>query len=134
MSRIPDCRSDEYYNQKYLSSADRREIFGFDWCAETVENFFANLEWLDENEKLLKFLEKEMPEEEQEENEWDYITLNGERETGKEKLVTYADYLRAALIEWIEMERDEVITSLIDSMTDEEYTKIKEQIDRGEAK
>ena len=34
---------------------------------------------------------------------------------------TYADLIRFELLRWIETERNELITSMIDSMSDEEY-------------
>lgn len=45
------------------------------------------------------------------------------------KVETYADLIRYKILEWIENERNELITSMIDAMDDEEYKKIKEKAD-----
>lgn len=133
MSRIPDCRRDEYYNQKYLNDKDSEFVRGFDWCAErAVDNFFDNLDYIDDDE-LVRFLDKELPESEQFGYQWS-DTFCRDADLVEERYVrTFGDLLRSTLAEWIESHRDELITSMIDSMTDEEYNTIKETVDRGEA-
>ena len=37
MSYIPDCRTDEYYNEKYLEGLEKTFIEGFDFCVEYVD-------------------------------------------------------------------------------------------------
>ena len=134
MSRIPDCRTDDTYNQKYLNKEDKREIFGFDWCAEmAADNFFDNLETY-ANPELLAFLNAEIPEDEHEEYEW-IPTINlGDQppEPEKRTIRTYGDLLRSQLADWIESERDEIITSMIDAMDDDEYQRIKAEVDKAE--
>lgn len=125
MSYIPDCRKDETYNQKYLNEKNKREIKGYDWCAEeVVDTFFDNLDtYIDED--LLKILESELPEEDREEYEW--VREYGEPE--KRTVRTLADLIRSKIQEFIENERDELIVSMIDCMDDTEYDRIKEQVD-----
>lgn len=127
MSYIPDCRKDESYNQKYLNEKNKREIKGYDWCAEeVVDTFFDNLDtYIDED--LLKILESELPEEDREEYEWSYTF--GNREPEKRKVRTLADLIRSKIQEFIEEERDELIVSMLDSMDEAEYERIKEQVD-----
>lgn len=125
MSYIPDCRKDESYNQKYLNEKNKREIKGYDWCAEeVVDTFFDNLDtYIDED--LLKILESELPEEYREEYEW--VREYGEPE--KRTVITLADLIRSKIQEFIEEERDELIVSMLDSMDEAEYERIKEQVD-----
>lgn len=104
MSIIPDCRTDEYYNEKYLKAQDAEFIRGFDFAVQEMLSLFDNLgaypdvaELLDDKKAILK--------------------------EGKAELV------RDALEEWVEMSRDEMITSMIEGYDDAEYAQIKERID-----
>ena len=136
MSRIPNCRTDENYNQKYLSEDDKRELSGFDWCAEmVVDNFFNNIEDYDALDKtgfIGQFLAQDVPEELQEEYTMEYDFDKEEDREEDRKVKTVADYLRYCLLEWIEGERNEMIISMIESMTDEEYEAIKAKVDANE--
>ena len=42
--KYPDCRTDEYYNEKFLDAEDANIIRGFDWCVEGLESMLANKE------------------------------------------------------------------------------------------
>lgn len=128
MSYIPDCRNDEYYNQKYLNEKDGEFVRGFDWCAEkAVDVFFDNLEaYFATDAYLMHMLNEEMPKEMHDEYDWQ-DSFDG---TGEKRIVrTYLDALRAHLIDWMESSRDELITSMIDSMEEDEYKSIKDKID-----
>lgn len=127
MSYIPDCRTNNAYNQKYLNEKCNAEITGYDWCAEeVVDTFFDNLDtYIDED--LLKVLESELPEENREEYEWSSSFGNTEPE--KRTVRTLADLIRSKIQEYIESERDELIVSMIDDMDEAEYDRIKEQVD-----
>jgi hypothetical protein len=130
MTYIPDTRTDKYYNQKYLNDKDREFIRGFDWCLENaVDIFFDNISDLGDYEDsyLEHVLNAEVPESLKDEYELEY-TFSDVKET--RKIVTYADYLRSKLLDWVESERDQLITSMIDGMDDAEYDKIKEVVDR----
>lgn len=128
MSIIPDCRSDEYYNQKYLHDCDKEFVRGYDWCTEeVVDNFFNNLEvYFEEDSFIMHMLNEEIPEYEHEEYDAEYTFNN--REDEHRIVKTYWDKIRSKMLEWIESERDELITSMIDAMGDE-YDRMKEQID-----
>ena len=130
MSYIPDCRSDENYNEKYLNEKDFQFVRGYDWAVEQViDNFFDNLE-VTESDRLMMIMEEPLPEILVQEYEVP-TTFNGdesqEYETRTAK--TYGDLLRMNLLKWAECGRDELVTSRIDGMTDEEYQAIKEKVD-----
>lgn len=114
MSLIPDCRTDEAYNEKYLNKEDKTFVHGFDYCTEqAVDIFFDNLDvYFEDDDKLMELLQAELPEDEKE-----------------DKAITYADLLKNKMLEWIEEERDELITAMIDDMDDDEYEEIKAQVD-----
>ena len=67
----------------------------------------------------------------QEEYEMEFSFRLGADEPASEKRIckTYADLFRKVLLEDIESVRDEVITSMIDNMSDEEYEEIKKRVD-----
>lgn len=121
--RVPDCRTDENYNQKYLQGADKEFVRGYDWCTETaVDNFFNNLDvYFDSDSHLIHMLNERIPEEEEYEIEFTFGEIASEKRT----VETYADLIRANILDWIEMERNELITSMIDNMDEEEYNKVK---------
>lgn len=132
MSRIPDCRTDDAYNQKYLNAHDSAEIRGYDWCTEeVVDNFFDNLEvYMGDDDYLHHILKEELPQHRQEieDVEWTF----GNRGSEKREIKTYGDLLRSYLENWIEMHRDELITSMLENMSEDEYNKIKEEVDKRE--
>lgn len=134
MSYIPDCRTDENYNQKYLNDHDKDAIKGYDWCAEeVVDNFFDNMDvYFADDSYLMHTLNEEVPEDQQEEYEMEYSF--GEQETVKRTVKTYADLLRSKLLDWIEMQRDEIITSMLDGMNEDEYQQIKAEVDGRQGK
>lgn len=112
MSYIPDCRSDECYNEKYLVGNDDNFVAGYDYCAkEAVDAFFDNLDIYEgvfdidgEDINLARFLEN-----------------HAEVKTA----------LREALQEYVENRRDELITSFIDDMDEDEFAKTKERVDKS---
>lgn len=120
MSYIPDCRRDECYNQKFLSGDDKEFVRGFDWCAEeAVDNFFDNNYDYDTGEYLAHILTQKVPECLREHYTMEYTF--GDRPDEERTIETYADLIRFELLHWIEMQRNELITSMLDSMSDEEY-------------
>lgn len=117
MSYIPDCRTDETYNEKHLNEKNKEFVRGFDWCAEeAVDMLFDNLDCI-ENEDLVAFLERDLPDGPEGEYEW-RSTFSGDTE--KREILTFGDYLRSQIIDWIEMERNELITSMLDSQASED--------------
>lgn len=109
MSYIPDCREDENYNEKYLNETDKEYIRGYDYAVEEVlETFFANLDCYD-------------------------FRVDGEDiDLGLilENHESITDKLKDAMKQCFESERDQMITSMIDHMDDNEYEQIKEKVDK----
>jgi hypothetical protein len=133
MSCIPDCREDENYNEKYLNNQDHEFVRGYDWCVQqAVDNFFDNemFDLMDESSHLGHILCEELPESLKTEYLMERRFPENEKLPDEERKVeTYADLIRYKILEWIENERNELITSMIDAMDDEEYKKIKEKAD-----
>lgn len=128
MTYIPDCRTDKNYNEKYLNNADKEFVKGFDWCIEeAVDLFFDNLDVV-ESDYLESVLNTEYPF-----APTHYVQEFRYRNTEKEEreIKTYADLLRFEILRWVECERDELITSMIDNMDEAEYQKIKKAVDDG---
>jgi len=129
MTYIPDCRNKTIvhpvtgedtkepngYYEGNLKENDKRFIKGFDYCLEeAVDNFFDNdmFGLQDEMSYLGHILCEELPEIEQEEYEVEFTF--GDREDETRVIKTYADLIRAKILDWVEMRRDELITSIID--------------------
>ena len=131
---VHDGRTDEYYNQKYLKPIDAEFLRGFDWATEmAVDNFFANVmfELADEGAYLGHVLCEKLPENMQEK----YIMHHafgdktGEYAEEPRTATTYADLIQLKLLEWIEMERNQLITGMLEELSDEEYNEIKAKVD-----
>lgn len=131
MSYIPDCRKDEYYNQKYLNEKDSEFIRGFDWCAEmAMDNFFNNIDdFFERDSFIMHMLLQEIPEVDHEVYEWN--NSFSENPVENREIKTYLEKIRAYLIDWVEGHRDELITSMIDGMDKDEYKRIKDKVDNG---
>lgn len=131
MSYIPDCRKDEYYNQRYLNEKNTEFIMGFDWCAEmAMDNFFNNIDdFFERDSFIMHILLQEIPEVDHEVYEWN--NSFSENPVENREIKTYLDKIRAYLIDWVEGERDQLITSMIDSMDSDEYKRIKDKVDNG---
>ena len=120
MSYIPDCRRDEFYNQRFLSGDNKAFIDGFDWCAENaVDNFFSNNYDYDDGTEIAHFLNQKVPECLREKYVMEYTF--GNRPDEERTVENYSDLIRAELLAWIESERNTMITGMIDDMSDEEY-------------
>lgn len=132
MTMIPNGRTDKNYNQKYLNEKDHDFLDGFDWCCEmAVDNFFDNHFDGAVNNFVECIMMKELPEYLQDEYEMEYSFFDVKNE--KREVRTCADLVRMWILEWVEMARNELITSMIESMDNEEYQKIKEQVDGGQS-
>ena len=129
---IPDCRNDIHYNEDFLNKDDKQYIAGFDSCTDAMEiaiaaietaNFYLDELFEDDSETLASVLEKE-------------LTVDVKKRISDEygtECETYADVLLCELFQYIEMERDELITSMIDGMQEDEYEKNrKEALKRNE--
>ena len=106
------------YWQGYLDEDNAVFVAGFDFAVKTsADNFFDNIDYLanydddaiisvdDINLSLSEFFEKHPN------------TLEA---------------IRRALLDWLEMSRDELVVSVIDGMEQEEYDRIKGKADSGE--
>lgn len=107
MSWFPDCRTHEFYNQKYLNDNDKEFVKGFDFAVEQVLNL------VDNNADVYPDFEEILNR--------DKAVIN----VDKEKIV------HEAIEQWLESERDMLITSMIDNMGEEEFESIKEKVDSG---
>ena len=119
---FPNCREDAYYNQDFLDETDKKFLRGFDWAAEMAcDNFFDNhyIDYDGNSDYLEITLAQPAPKYMQEEYEMQFAF--GDREDEKRTVETYADYIRFQILEWIEVERNQLITSMIDSMDNNDY-------------
>ena len=131
MTYIPNCRTDENYNQKYLNEKDKEFLAGFDWCTESaVDNFFDNNYDSDDGSHICHELLQELSEGEKESYLMEFTF--GDRKNEDRKVETIIDKIRYEILAWIESERDMLITSMIDAMGEEEYHKIKSEVDKEE--
>jgi len=101
---VPNCRTDESYNEKYLNAEDARFLKGYDWAVENALNLLNNTSAYEELEQLL---------------DPNKAIVNLDKE----------DIVRSALADWLEGERDMLITSMIDHMDEKEYEAIKASVD-----
>lgn len=133
MSYIPDTRrtysklygktKENSYYEGYLNDTDAEYVAGFDWVTDLVlRNFFHegnaedvydilvdNVANISENEELITYLENLSSDE-------------------RKNIVKAIKFL---VLDHIEMDRDELITSMIDSMDDDELAKLKEAYNNG---
>lgn len=108
MSRIPDCRTDEYYNQKYLVGGNADFVKGYDCAVEEILNLFNNLDCYPDLMQLLD----------------DKVALIKDNK---------ADTVMSCIEDWAEMQRDTMITAMIDGMDEDEYARVKAKVDGGNA-
>lgn len=95
MSYIPNCREDEYYNEKNLIDYDKEFVHGYDWAVKNLETFFSNIDGYTmefdiegEDINLVRFLENHPK---------------------------VSDTLEEVAYDWLEKGRDELITSMLDN-------------------
>lgn len=105
MSRIPDCRTDHFYNYEHLTDDDKCVIDGYDKAVTALESAY---DFAIESDTLIEHLMGiELPE-----------SLRDEDcESVKDLLYTF-------ITNHLEMTRDEIITSMIDG-----YIPKKEETD-----
>lgn len=93
---VPDCRNDDYYNYDFLSGPDATVVDGYDCCVrEAVLSAFENMEAFPPEDLKVK----------------------------PSEVVAVLHAFREWLFSWIESERDDLITAMIDAMDKEEYEK-----------
>lgn len=121
---VPDCRHDDCYNEDFLTGDNHEFVRGFDWATEAVDNLFNNIDSLSENDERIEcFLEEALPEDMLDEYVMDYAFPEASQEN--RKVETYGDFLRMKILEWLEMERNELITGMIDSLDESEYETVR---------
>lgn len=113
MSYIPDCRTDNNYNEKYLNEKDREYLEGFDWCVKTV------LESFTDNMNIYK-------------DEFDINGVALNLAWFLENNQEVAEKLKECMVHFSEMERNTLITAMIEGMDEEEYKEIKARVDGAE--
>lgn len=94
---FPDCRQDEYYNYDFLNDIGKSIIDGFDGCAQSICIAFDNMDDFNGDELNVK----------------------------PSDIEAVAGALREWLAAWLESERDELITGLIDDMDDDEFSRLR---------
>lgn len=130
---IPDVRNDDYYNQDFLDGIDKEFLRGFDWAVEMgIYNFFDNIgdALFDKSDYLRNVFDKKVPEELQDEYIMHFAfsaNVNDDKTSKDEvhKIETYGDLVKAMLLEYIETERDELVTSMIDNMDEKLYKAVR---------
>lgn len=125
MSKIPSCRTDENYNEKYLPEHAADFVTGFDWAVQCgMNSTFANFD-----EVCALFDAEDIDPNIKEQ-------LDGQL-TADNILTVLANrpdlqaVISKALNIWCELERDELITSMLDELTDEQYNVLKAKADAG---
>lgn len=108
MSYFPDCRTDENYNQKYLGALDKEFVAGYDYAVEQIVNMIEN------NAEVYPELEAILAE--------NVAVVHGEK----------AKVCSESIQHWAEMERNMLITSMIDNMGEQEYSVIRAKVNVNE--
>ena len=120
MSYIPNCREDDTYNEKYLQGGDADYVAGFDWAVQCgMNNFFENI---DERGYCDREEYKEIEEAVTQITPDNILGVLAKRPDLMEKL-------QEELNNWVEMERDELITSMIESIDEDKFDEIKSTVD-----
>lgn len=123
MSYIPNCREDGTYNEKYLTDNNAAYVAGFDWAVAELNNAAENYEELGSNIE-------DISESSKAQYEWVMQELTGEDLywilSNRPDL---RNWLWNLLNNWVELGRDELITSMIDDMSEEDYSKVKAIVD-----
>ena len=127
---IPDTREQEIngqenpYFEEYISKKDKDFISGYDWVVnEVIEGFFNNLDidtidyaniGLAVNPNTGADIDKFM-------EDLDTLTVNDVDILDRSALVFAM--IKRNLLSYIEMERDELIVSMIEALSEDEYKK-----------
>ena len=123
MSYIPNCREDDTYNEKYLTDNNAAYVAGFDWAVAELNNAAENYEALGSNIE-------DISESSKVQYEWVMQELTGEDLywilSNRPDL---RNWLWNLLNNWVELGRDELITSMIDDMSESEYAEVKAIVD-----
>lgn len=95
MSHFPDVRTDEVYRDKDLKGWRADALQGYDWCVEQADTLFDNLEVYPEVDEIL---------------DQNKAVVN----------VDKVEKVRTAVAHWLEMFRNEWVTSMLDAQFEED--------------
>lgn len=116
MSFIPDTRNDDYYNEDFLDKISKSCLVGYDFALDQIINLIGgNLDIYSDD------LNELCPEDHEIEEDEAY----SKRDDLYEILEDNKEIICAIIKDWMERNRDELVTSMIDGMDDEEYEGIK---------
>ena len=118
------------YYHGYLNDKDASEIFGYDYASDTFDVLFHNLDIYDDVfEELGIDINKDAP---------DLKAIYEKRmlsEYSEDELCQMSQTTKICkafhdiVLHWLNMERDEIVTGMIDSMDEDEYDEIKNKVD-----
>lgn len=124
MSYIPDCRkgNDGLYNEKYINKENKEFVRGFDYALETILNMFSNLEtytneFLDADFNIRKVNDGAVSKQyddclnKDEKAEETFTKEDFNKANQQTQLVTTLMY---CIADWHEMERNQLLVSMID--------------------
>lgn len=113
-----DTRNDDIYNRDFLNSADAEFMNGFDYAVEQIRNLIENNLDVYETE-LTEVLDEDVKPLEDE--------IFATREDLFEIVEENKELLATIVMDWAERESDQMVTSMIDGMDEEEYKSIREK-------
>lgn len=116
---FPDCRNDDTYNERFLNEDDKLYVLGLDMAVNSIITLFAGNLDVYENELTELCPEGYTPE---------FDECFAKREDLYDILIENKEILCAIIKDWLENERNGLITSCIDSMEDDTYAKIKKEV------
>lgn len=116
MSIIPDCRVDENYNADFLNEKDSEFISGYDYALTQILNLIQNNLEVYQNELTeISPYKDGCPEDEIYASRRDLFDIVEENKGLISNIIS----------DWHERERDTIITSFIENMSEEEYENCK---------
>ena len=117
------------YWEGYLNDTDKEYVRGYDWNTEqVVSSFFQNLDVFAD---ILDFIDTDDIDIEEVVSERSILEYSDEELAEKSESTLIAKKMRECLLEWIEMERNELIVSMIDGMKEDEYDRMVKKADKG---
>ena len=118
MGYIHDARNDEYYNEAFLDEKNSNKIKGFDYCVEQIQNLLENnLECFQEELTETLAEGKICPDDE----------VFSTREDLYEILYENRELISCIVTAWAELERDELITTMIEDMPQDIYEELRKK-------
>jgi hypothetical protein len=119
MSLFPDVRNDDTYNDHFLEDRDEQFLAGYDMAYDEIINLIAN---------NLDTYEGELNELCPDGYEMDEDEAFSKREDLYQILEENREILCAVIKDWLEMSRNELVTSMIDDMDESVYETVKKDV------